>query len=145
MPQGEYSLDGIFWREYVNRMDPDQLCRVYRCLCELPRLRILNLLQAQGPAGLCVCHFQEILGEPQVKISKHLKYLRTNGLAQAERRANWTIYSLPAKPDSVLEGNLKCLQDLQGEIALFRDDLRRLATVDLSATGCAKSSCCAPK
>ncbi len=107
-------------------MDTEQLCRVYRCLCELPRLRILNLLQARGAEGLCVCHFQEILNEPQVKISKHLKYLRTHGLVESERRANWTLYSLPATPDPVLEGNLKCLQDLQREIPIFRDDLRRM-------------------
>ncbi len=49
------------------------LIQIYQCLCDPTRLRILHLL-TQTP--LCVCHFQEILGEPQVKVSKHLSYLR---------------------------------------------------------------------
>ena len=44
------------------------LVKIYLCLCDEARLRILNPLKE---GGLCVCHFQEILGEPQVKISKH--------------------------------------------------------------------------
>ena len=70
------------------------LIKIYECLCDPTRLRLLNIL-GQGP--LCVCHFQEILGEPQVKISKHLSYLRVRGLVQAERQGNWMIYELPAK------------------------------------------------
>jgi len=38
------------------------LIQIYQCLCDQTRLRILNLL-GEGP--LCVCHFQEILGEPR--------------------------------------------------------------------------------
>lgn len=49
------------------------LVEIYKCLCDRTRLRLLHVL-AQGP--VCVCHFQEVLGEPQVKISKHLAYLR---------------------------------------------------------------------
>ena len=46
-----------------------ELIQIYQCLCDPTRLRILHLL-TQTP--LCVCHFQEIFNEPQVKISKHL-------------------------------------------------------------------------
>ncbi len=45
------------------------LIQIYQCLCDETRLRILHLLQ---DGELCVCHFQQILEEPQVKISKHL-------------------------------------------------------------------------
>ena len=71
-----------------------ELVEIYSCLCDLTRLRILNIL-GQGPQ--CVCHFQEILGEPQVKISKHLAYLRERGLVEVERAGNWMIYELPVK------------------------------------------------
>ena len=54
-------------------MEPVQ---IYECLCDPTRLRILHLLTR---SALCVCHFQEILGQPQVKISKHLAYLRERG------------------------------------------------------------------
>ena len=69
------------------------LIQIYQCLCDLTRLRILNLL-TEGE--LCVCHFQEILSEPQVKVSKHLAYLKARGLVVARKEANWMIYSLPA-------------------------------------------------
>jgi len=77
----------------------------------------------QGP--LCVCHFQEILREPQVKISKHLGYLKRNGLVEAERCANWMIYRLPEKRSSQLQANLACLQDCLQEERVFREDAAR--------------------
>ena len=106
-----------------------ELLKIYECLCDRTRLRLLNLL-AQGP--LCVCHFQEILGEPQVKISKHLAYLRTRGLVDVERQGNWMIYELPAKPSRELRANLACLQDCATEEAVFRRDLARLRQIDLA-------------
>jgi ArsR family transcriptional regulator len=100
-----------------------ELVRIHECLCDRTRLRLLHVL-LQGP--LCVCHFQEILREPQVKISKHLAYLRARGLVEAEREGNWMVYRLPAKPSAALRANLACLQDCSREEALFRRDLARL-------------------
>lgn len=102
------------------------LVSIYECLCDRTRLRILRLLQ-EGP--LCVCHFQEVLHEPQVKISKHLAYLRDRGLVEAERAANWMVYRLPAKRPVELERNLACLQDCAAEDRTFREDLTRLHRV----------------
>lgn len=103
-----------------------QLVQIYQCLCDRTRLRILHLL-LDGP--LCVCHFQEILREPQVKISKHLGYLKRHGLVDAERCGNMMVYSLPAKRPSQLAANLACLQDCVREERIFRDDGARLARV----------------
>lgn len=85
---------------------------------------------------LCVCHFQDILGEPQVKISKHLGYLRERGLVQAERAGNWMIYSLPSKRPVELESNLKCLQDCAQSDPQFERDLKKLARL--------RKNCCEP-
>lgn len=101
-----------------------ELIQIYECFCDRTRLRILHLL-TQTP--LCVCHFQEILGEPQVKISKHLSYLRKRAMVSAAQEKNWMIYSLPAKPAPELETNLKCLQDCVQSHAIFQRDLKRLA------------------
>ena len=103
-----------------------ELIQIYECFCDLTRLRILHLL-TQTP--LCVCHFQEILDEPQVKISKHLAYLRQRGMVVAEREQNWMIYSLPKKRDAELTANLKCLQDCAQSNSIFKRDLRTLAKV----------------
>ena len=111
------------------------LIQIYQCLCDKTRLRILHLL-TQSP--LCVCHFQEILDEPQVKISKHLAYLRGRGMVTVERKQNWMIYSLPRKREAELEKNLKCLQDCVQSDAVFKGDLRELAK--LRATGCSRPS-----
>jgi ArsR family transcriptional regulator len=85
---------------------------------------------------LCVCHFQDILGEPQVKISKHLAYLRERGLVEVEREGNWMIYSLPAKRPAELDRNLKCLQDCTQSDRVFAGDLKKFARL--------KQSCCEP-
>jgi len=103
-----------------------KLTQIYQCFCDPTRLRILHLLTT-GP--LCVCHFQGILGEPQVKISKHLAYLRARGMVVAERKQTWMIYSLPQRRDPDLEANLKCLQDCVQTDPIFKRDLRRLDEV----------------
>jgi ArsR family transcriptional regulator len=117
-----------------------ELLKIYECFCDLTRLRLLNVL-AQGP--LCVCHFQAVLGEPQVKISKHLAYLRARGLVEVERDGNWMINELSAKPSRELRANLACLQDCARENAVFKSDLARLKklTPELNASG---PGCCSP-
>jgi ArsR family transcriptional regulator len=99
------------------------LISIYQCLCDPTRLRILNLLES---GELCVCHFQKILGEPQVKVSKHLAYLRKRGLVTARRDANWMIYRLPDHPSPELKTNLACLQDCIREDSHYRKDRERL-------------------
>jgi ArsR family transcriptional regulator len=103
-----------------------ELVKIYECLCDRTRLRILHLL-LDGP--LCVCHFQDILGEPQVKISKRLGYLKRHGMVEAERCSNWMIYRLPAKRSAQLKANLACLQDCVREERVFRDDAARLKKI----------------
>lgn len=117
------------------------LVRIYECLCDETRLRILHLLAA---GELCVCHFQEILGEPQVKISKHLAYLRERGLVEARKEANWMVYRVPAKASPELAANLACLQDCVRENSLFQRDAARRSK--LSAKHASSSPiCCAPR
>src|SRR4051812_43012566 len=109
------------------------LVQIYQCFSDRLRLRIVQLL-AKSP--LCVCHLQAILGEPQVKISKHLAYLRDRGMVEAERDQNWMIYSLPRKRAPELEANLKCLQDCGRSDRGFARDLKKLADI--------QKNCCDP-
>lgn len=110
-------------------MNAAELCQVYRCLSDGTRLRILNLL-SEGP--LCVCHLQSVLDEPQVKISKHLASLRSHGLVESERRANWMIYRIADAANPALEHNLACLHDLRRKDPTFKSDLKRLQRTDTS-------------
>lgn len=100
-----------------------ELIKIYECFCDRTRLRLLNLL-CQGP--LCVCHFQELLGERQVKISKHLGYLKGRGIVEARREGNWMVYRLPEKKSPELNANLACLQDCVREDRIFQRDLEKL-------------------
>jgi ArsR family transcriptional regulator len=112
----------------LNRVD---LIQIYQCFCDRTRLRILHLL-TKSP--LCVCHFQEVLGEPQVKISKHLAYLRSRGMVNTRREQNWVIYSLPEERAAELERNLKCLQDCVQTDRAFKRDMEKVSKL-------VKSSC----
>jgi ArsR family transcriptional regulator, arsenate/arsenite/antimonite-responsive transcriptional repressor len=123
-----------------------QLIQIYQCFCDETRLRILHLL-TRGP--LCVCHFQSLLGETQVKISKHLAYLKEKGLVAATRHQNWMIYRLPARPSPELEKNLNCLQDCVQKEPIFKKDLvalksmhRDVKWIDSALDCCAKAPCC---
>lgn len=118
------------------------LVRIYQCLCDRTRLRIVHLL-THGP--LCVCHFQEILEIPQAKVSQHLAYLRQREMVETTRRGTWVIYSLPEKPSHELESNLRCLQDCVTSDRMFRADLTRLAKVHKGADWkehCTSKNCC---
>src|SRR6185503_19592609 len=110
------------------------LTQIYQCFCDRTRLRILHLL---SKSPLCVCHFQEILAEPQVKISKHLAYLRRRNLVATEREQNWMIYSLPEKTTDQLERNLECLQDCVRSDVIFKRDLQNLSKL--------QKKCCEPR
>lgn len=103
------------------------LIQIYQCFCDETRLRILNLLTA-GP--LCVCHFQSLLGESQVKISKHLAYMKAKQIVEAHRHQNWMIYSLPKHRSSELQKNLACLQDCVQTHPVFKSDLRKLRALN---------------
>jgi DNA-binding transcriptional ArsR family regulator len=109
------------------------LVQIYQAFSDRTRLRIAQLL-TKSP--LCVCHLQTILGEPQVKVSKHLAYLRDKGMVEAQRDRNWMIYSLPRKRPPGLKANLKCLEDCGRSDRIFARDLKKLSIL--------RKNCCEP-
>lgn len=100
------------------------LLRIYDCLCDATRLRLLGLLAVQP---LCVCHIEAVLLLPQAKISRHLAYLRRHGMVVTEQRGNWRIYALVSPPQPALAANLACLQDALASEPVLRRDRQRLA------------------
>lgn len=111
------------------------LLRIYDCLCDATRLRLLNLL-AQQP--LCVCHLEAALKLPQARISRHLAYLRRNGLVSASQQGPWRAYALAHPAPAALHANLACLQDARSTEPQFARDLERLAHLSTKLDcGCA--------
>lgn len=100
-----------------------KLVSIYKSLSNETRVRLMNLL-FDGP--LCVCHLQTVLGLPQVMISKHLSYLKTHGMVDSRREANWMVYSLPARPSAELKAHLACLKESIVEGSLYRTDKAKL-------------------
>lgn len=100
------------------------LLRIYDCLCDATRLRLLNLL-AQQP--LCVCHLEAALKLPQARISRHLAYLRRNGMVTVAQQGPWRIYALAEPAPAALQANLACLQDARADEPQLARDLERLA------------------
>jgi ArsR family transcriptional regulator len=118
-----FALTNIRLCEYVSAMS---MVRIYECLCDETRLRIIQLL-TRGP--LCVCHLQSVLGIPQARVSQHLSYLRERGMVENRREGTWMIYSLPPSPRRELEANLKCLQDCVQTEPVFKKDRASLAKI----------------
>ena len=109
-----------------------ELIRIYACLCEPLRLRILRLL-SEGP--LCVCHLQKILSERQVKVSKHLGYLKAHGLVEVRREGAWRIYEIKRPVSPALSANLACLASCVQDEAVFQADALKLRRVKAQADG----------
>lgn len=102
------------------------LVKIYECLCDETRLRIIQLL-TRGP--LCVCHLQGVLEISQARVSQHLTYLRERGMVECRREGTWKIYSLPNKPSAELSRHLACLQDCTASDRRFRMDLKTLRAI----------------
>ncbi len=113
------------------------LAGLFAALADTTRLRLLNLMAGDGlMAGreVCVCHFVEILGQSQPKISRHLAYLRQAGIVAARREGKWMHYSICAPADSAAASILSAALAALGHDRQMRADRAKLGL-----------ACCAPQ
>ncbi|HET9373466.1 MAG TPA: metalloregulator ArsR/SmtB family transcription factor [Chthoniobacterales bacterium] len=103
-----------------------ELTDIYKSFSDFSRLRILHLLIQQP---VCVCHFQEVIGLPQVNVSQHLAYLRKAGLVEFRRVQTWKIYQIVSPCPPELEVNLKSLAECAKFDPIFKRDLVRLKEI----------------
>jgi DNA-binding transcriptional ArsR family regulator len=75
---------------------------------------------------VCVCHFVEILGLSQPKISRHLAYLRKAGIATARREGKWMHYSICAPADPSAASILAAVLASFANDRQMRTDLSKL-------------------
>ena len=102
---------------------------LFKALSDPTRLRLVVLLAMHGE--VCVCVMAEALDEPDFKISRHLRVLRSAGIVEARRDGTWMHYRL-AEPRTHLE---ECLQEC------FRDCLNDHETVVADAAHLRQASC----
>jgi ArsR family transcriptional regulator len=110
---------------------PVSLARIFAALADNTRLRLLNLMTGRE---VCVCHFVEILGQSQPKISRHLAYLRRAGIAAARREGKWMHYSIRVPADAAAASILSATLAALGNNRQMRADQRKL-----------DRACCAPQ
>ena len=103
----------------------DATTRLLKAFADPVRIRILNLLSRDRE--VCVCHLHEALALPQPTVSRHLAYLRKNGLVLGRKEGLWVHYRL-AKPSNELHQTLiNCLRTSSlGDPETFRNDLHQL-------------------
>lgn len=73
-------------------MNTESLAALFKTLSEPVRLRIVYLLLESGE--LCVCDLVDTLGLSQSVVSRHLAYLRNNGLVSTRREGVWVYYRI---------------------------------------------------
>jgi len=71
-------------------MNTESLAALFKTLSEPVRLRIIYLLLSEGE--LCVCDLVNTLKLSQSVVSRHLAYLRNNGLVTTRREGVWVHY-----------------------------------------------------
>ena len=62
------------------------------------RLRILRLLLSTPQVEVCLCEFTQTLGEPEYKLSRHLKVLREVGLVNSQKIGRWVYHRISEEP-----------------------------------------------
>jgi ArsR family transcriptional regulator len=99
---------------------------LFAALADATRLRLLNLMAGRE---VCVCHFVEILGQSQPKISRHLASLRKAGIVKARREGKWMHYSICAPADPSMASILTAVMSAFGNDRQMKADRLKLEQV----------------
>lgn len=94
------------------------LHELFQALSDPYRIRIVRLL-LESKSELCLCELSEALEEPEYKLSRHVKILKTSGLVSSVRDGKWIYHSL-VKDE-------KYLKLLHKAVSVFPDSDSQLA------------------
>jgi ArsR family transcriptional regulator, arsenate/arsenite/antimonite-responsive transcriptional repressor len=103
-----------------------QITTIHAALSDPLRVRLVRLLLERE---MCVCELEQVVQEPQYKVSRHLGILKRAGLLHDWREGTWMHYeitpTLPPDWRNALE-SLRVVWDSSPEIAADMARLRRL-------------------
>lgn len=90
----------------------------FQALSDPTRVRIVRLL-ADSRAEACLCDLSEALGEPDYKLSRHVKVLRQAGILSAEKEGRWIYHKIVRNVPSLkhLCASVQALPDSKGAYA----------------------------
>ncbi|HZS05858.1 MAG TPA: metalloregulator ArsR/SmtB family transcription factor [Blastocatellia bacterium] len=101
-----------------------QLAALFKACADETRLRLLNLLAAEGE--VCVCHLVDVLGTNQPKVSRHLAYLKRAGLVSDRKDGLWVYYRLAAPLAEHAGRLIECLNSCLLESPEMQRDVAKL-------------------
>lgn len=106
---------------------------IFFALGDLTRLRIVRLLAASGGEA-CLCELSATLGEPDYKLSRHLKLLRQVGLLSGVKEGRW-VYHRVATGTPGLEDLTRAVLAFGDPTGAFSRDLASFADIKKGARG----------
>ena len=101
---------------------------LFSALSDTTRLRCLALMLRGGE--LCVCDLTAILELSQPKVSRHLAYLRAQGLVSDRRAGQWIYYRLPRDLPAWVRQILRAAVTGAGRGSPLVGDARRLTKLN---------------
>ena len=109
-----------------------EFAALFKALSEPVRLRIIYIMLQRGE--LCVCDIVDSLALSQSVVSRHLAYLRNNGLVSTRRDGVWVYYELLSSTPFVVD-LLELFGQAGGAAQDLQQDLERVTAAD-------GNSCC---
>lgn len=110
-----------------------ELLEILKALSDENRLRILNLLRW---GKLCVGEIQSILEMTQSNVSRHLNKLKSVGIINFEKDAQWVHYKLDREFVSKYRFLEELLYSQLESMAEYEEDIKRLAAYKVSGCNC---------
>jgi len=112
----------------ISMKDGPAVVEMLKALADESRLRMLSLLLEAG--DLCSCEIEKILLLKQSNTSRHLYRLRSSGLLESYRQAQWIHYRLAnmdaekrTRGGELLYAIISSARESDG---IFSDDIERL-------------------
>lgn len=95
----------------------------FQALSDPIRVRIIRLLADSG-AEACLCDLSESLGEPDYKLSRHVKVLRQSGMLSAEKEGRWVYHKIVQEITSLKHLYL-AIEALPDDDKVYASDLKK--------------------
>lgn len=100
-----------------------ELHELFGALSDPTRVRILRLLLS-SKEEVCLCELSDSLAEPEYKLSRHVKVLKSAGLLTSVRDGKWVYHGLVKDP-RYLKTFYKAIQDFPDDSKLSVKDMSR--------------------
>lgn len=95
--------------------------QVFKCLADDSRLRIL--FQVHENQQMCISDLELILNFTQAKTSRHLLYLKNNGVLNSRKVDQWVFYNVKEEVKDLLSQAFRFVekdQQLQKDLETFK-------------------------